>query len=91
MDPVAIVVRMIGPEVTGTVPRHRITVTRCYAMQVVTVVNAIVVGVTVVVAVVTVGVSLVVVCSLVVVFNNTVGSKAGPGDVGGTYCRGAAL
>ena len=90
VDPVPIVVRMIGPEVTGTVPRHGVTVTGCYTMQVVTVVNAIVVVVTVVVSIVTISVALVV-CSLVVVVNNTVGGKTASGDVGGTYCRRAAL
>ena len=49
MDAVAIVVRVVSPEVAGTVPGHGVTLTRRHAVHVVAVVHAEVVMITVVV------------------------------------------
>ena len=54
MDAVSIVVRMVSPEVTGTVPGHRLTLTGRYPVHIVPVIYPDVVVITVVVTRVTV-------------------------------------
>ena len=86
VDAVSIVVRMISPEVAGTVPGHHVTLTGCYPVHVVGVVHTHVVVVTIVEAGIPVNfVSGTVLC------HGAVSGKAGTGHVaGGAYGGGTA-